>query len=222
MKGRFLLSLTALCSLAMAQTIHTPTGDISLGGTLDSPEIQNHSNLGINGFTMIAFRGMSRPSVDVVFMSGDIMRGRVGIAPGASRVYKPWARTNSTPNPPAPVTAWALDSVLLEDGHFLGPDAAKTFSTFVVRVNAAANFSHLAATRPEHWALMEEMTRRPSSAEEALAQYKKASIQGSRDSHAMFQADSTAGDLMRIKIIEGDEEAHAAAQRLSQIPGVWR
>lgn len=222
MKGRFLLSLTALCSMAMAQTIHTPTGDISLGGTLDSPEISNHSQLGINGFTIIAFRGMNRPSVDVVFMSGDIMRGRVGIAPGASRAYKPWARTNSTPTPPAPVTRWELDAVMLEDGHFLGQDMARTFATFIERVNAAVNFSHLAVVRPEHWALMEEMTRRPSSAEEALAQYKKASIQGSRDSHAMFQADAVAGDLMRIKTIEGDAEAHAAAQRLSQIPGVWR
>lgn len=211
-----------LTSVAMAQVIHTPPGDISLGGTIESPEIVNHSSLGINGFTLVSLHGTSHFNVHVVLMSGDIMRGKSGIASGESRIVKPWNQTNTSPTPPAPVTKWILDSVLLEDGHFLGEDKAQTFSAFVDRVNAAANFAHLALTHPEHWALMEEMSKRPESAEQALTQYKKAAVQGSRDRHAMFQADATAGNLMRIKIIEGDEAAHAAAQRLSQIPGVWR
>jgi hypothetical protein len=139
-----LLFLFAVAPAAMAQLVGLPEYGVLLSGTPDNPVVLNQSQHRILAFTLRQGRGMfvSNQAGLSQLRRGNAGPEGPGIPPGGTSL-------SSQPQPTAPIVTTAngqradigfteatLDSVLFDDGLFVGPDLGHKYESITARIAA--------------------------------------------------------------------------------------
>lgn len=205
-------TLIAFC--AIAQTVGLPQYGVLLEGTADAPVLINNSphrilayalqydNTGFSTYNMLRqFRTQPTSS---------------GIAPGAiGRIPVP-AQVRDVRGLPVQHTSVALDAVLFDDGHVLGPDKGGMFDGLASQIKAEQEIAAIllnATDRDAAWASLQAIASAPPQPPPP-GTYRGGSVGAlPPDWRRMY-----AQQLLFIRSRQGDAEALKAAESTKNYP----
>jgi hypothetical protein len=139
----------------------------------------------------------------------------VSIPPGGTRTHR-----YSSPAPlGGEVVGVSLDSVVFEDGEFVGPDESGSYENLVARIDAERDVHRLVSDRAPSVSLDQVFARVVALAEGTSAVPSGAPV--SRRLYATWQKNS-AKELVDVRRRDGDGAVIGLVTRSADYPRLWR
>jgi len=213
----------------MRQLIGLDGNGVLLTGDLKAPVIQNHTKRKILGYTlsMVYANGqlINRTSLLLLTLRNGQSKA---IPPGGERRADPNDGSSGGlevmgPSGPSTLTRISLDSVIFDDGEFVGPDIAGAFENVSARIAAETDLHQRVikvygrnnpTEKDQLWADLERLAKRSTADPVPVNIAAKTVYRHIRRARAE--------ELVRIRQGSGEAAARALANQSAIYPTLWR